>query len=75
MESRQKKLYYVCDSVKELLELDVKQRIKVVSTGVKVFERQDNKDLECAYRLLQEGVPLLQQGVTKQIMKVRGREG
>ena len=41
--ARPKRLYLVSVSVKELLEADVRQQLKVMSTGVKTFERQESK--------------------------------
>ena len=42
-EPRPKKLHYVSEAVKFLLRTDVREALKVVGAGVKVFERQDAK--------------------------------
>lgn len=40
---RPKRLYLVSVAVKELLAADVRNQLKVMSTGVKCFERQESK--------------------------------
>jgi len=41
--TRPKRAYLVAPSVRELLLADRKGQLKVMSTGVKTFERQDSK--------------------------------
>jgi len=41
--TRPKRVYLVAPSVRELLLADRKGQLKVMSTGVKTFERQDSK--------------------------------
>lgn len=57
-EVRPKKLTYVSRGVRLLLLTDVHAQMKVTAAGVKLLERQDNKDnlLSCPYRLAQEGM-------------------
>lgn len=38
-----KRLYYVSKAVQEMLLLDQHERLKVTSTGLKMFERQESK--------------------------------
>ncbi|KAJ1843398.1 tRNA (cytosine-5-)-methyltransferase ncl1, partial [Coemansia sp. RSA 2703] len=56
--STYRSVYYVSDSVRRLMEL-AGQRLRVVNTGIRVFNRNCVKDAGCAYRLVCEGVPQL----------------
>ena len=60
-EPRPKKLTYINSGCKMLLLMDVREQIKVTAGGLKMFERQENKDnlLPCCYRIAQEGLPSL----------------
>jgi hypothetical protein len=51
-----------------LLRTDARESLKVTSVGLKLLERQDNKDklLACCYRLAQEGLPSLLPYITRQ---------
>ncbi|KAJ2507423.1 tRNA (cytosine-5-)-methyltransferase ncl1, partial [Coemansia sp. RSA 2052] len=51
-------VYYVSDSVRELMEL-AGQRLRVVNTGIRVFSRNSVRDAHCPFRLVSEGVPQL----------------
>ena len=65
---RPKKLTYINHGCKMVLLMDEREQLKVTAGGVKLFERQDNKDnlLACCYRISQEGLPLLLPYMTKQ---------
>ncbi|KAJ1814272.1 tRNA (cytosine-5-)-methyltransferase ncl1, partial [Coemansia sp. RSA 2599] len=51
-------VYYVSDSVRELMVL-AGQRLRVVNTGIRVFNRNCVRDADCAFRLVCEGTPQL----------------
>ncbi|KAJ2779096.1 tRNA (cytosine-5-)-methyltransferase ncl1 [Coemansia javaensis] len=51
-------IYYVAEPVRQLMEL-AGQRLRVVNTGIRVFNRNCVKDAGCAFRLVGEGVSLL----------------
>lgn len=59
-------------SVLNVLLADAKEALKVVATGLKVFERQEVRDQgnECPYRLAQEGLPFVLPHVTRQRLAV-----
>lgn len=65
---RPKKLSYLNPGAKLLLRMDVHEQIKVTAAGLKVFERQDTKDvlLSCFYRIAQEGLPYILPYLTRQ---------
>ncbi|KAJ3707327.1 hypothetical protein LUZ61_011032 [Rhynchospora tenuis] len=66
-----KRIYYVSRSVREILKLNLQvgQRLKITSLGLKIFERQTVKDeAACAYRISSEGLQLLLPYLTKQIL-------
>lgn len=68
---RPKRLYFVSSGVKQLLQNDDREALKVTMTGLKVFERQELKDGEqmCRYRIVQDGLPLLLPYVTRQVLQ------
>ncbi|KAL3527620.1 hypothetical protein ACH5RR_012276 [Cinchona calisaya] len=71
--SHVKRIYYVSNSVKEVLELNLLagQQLKIASVGVKMFERQTSKEgtaSPCSFRISSEGLPLILPHVTKQIL-------
>ena len=67
-----RKLVYLGDGPKLLLQMDEKNKLKVVAAGVKVFERQDSKVAQtgesCRYRISQEGTHLVLPHMTKQVV-------
>ncbi|KAL4422857.1 hypothetical protein ABPG75_009054 [Micractinium tetrahymenae] len=67
-DARPKKLHYCGPAVKQLLQMDYREQLKVIGAGVKVLERQDSKDglVACVYRLAQDGLPAALPFVTKQ---------
>lgn len=68
-ESRPKRLNYISSGAKLLLQMDHKERLKVTVAGVKIFERQEdkNKILKCSYRVAQEGLPWILPCATRQV--------
>ncbi|XP_030463257.2 uncharacterized protein LOC115683020 isoform X2 [Syzygium oleosum] len=71
--TRVKRIYYVSESVKELLELNFKvgQQLKITSIGLKMFERQTSREgtsAPCLFRISSEGLPLILPYLTKQIL-------
>lgn len=67
-DARPKKLHYCGPAVKQLLQMDYREQLKVIGAGVKVLERQDSKDglVACVYRLAQDGLPVALPFITKQ---------
>ncbi|KAL0285227.1 UNVERIFIED_CONTAM: hypothetical protein Sangu_2788400 [Sesamum angustifolium] len=70
-----KRIYYVSNSVKEVLELNflAGQQLKIASVGLKMFERQTSKEgasAPCLFRISSEGLPLILPHITKQILYV-----
>ena len=45
------------------------KRLKIVNTGLKLFEYNSRK-CECAYRICQEGLPVIRKFMTKRIISV-----
>lgn len=45
------------------------KRLKVVNTGLKLFEYNSRK-CECAYRICQEGLPMLRPFMTQRVVRV-----
>ncbi|KAF8018484.1 hypothetical protein BT93_H3384 [Corymbia citriodora subsp. variegata] len=71
--TRVKRIYYVSESVQELLELNFKvgQQLKITSIGLKMFERQTSREgasTPCLFRISSEGLPLILPYLTKQIL-------
>ena len=66
-----KKLFYLSHGPKLLLQMDANEQIKVIATGLKMFDRQESKDqdVHCPYRIAQEGLPVLLPYITRQIYK------
>ncbi|KAL3818926.1 hypothetical protein ACJIZ3_004831 [Penstemon smallii] len=68
-----KRIYYISNSVKEVLELNLQggQQLKIASVGLKMFERQsatEGKSAPCTFRISSEGLPLILPHITKQIL-------
>ncbi|KAK2438515.1 S-adenosyl-L-methionine-dependent methyltransferase superfamily protein [Trifolium repens] len=72
--SHVKRIYYVSNFVKDILELNfsVGQQLKITSVGMKMFERQtarEGSSSPCAFRISSEGLPLILPYITKQIIQ------
>ncbi|CAN8314744.1 unnamed protein product [Cochlearia groenlandica] len=68
-----KRIYYVSESVKDVLQLNfaVGQQLKIASVGLKMFERQTAKEglsKPCSFRISSEGLPLILPYITKQVL-------
>ncbi|XP_044484350.1 RNA cytosine-C(5)-methyltransferase NSUN2-like isoform X2 [Mangifera indica] len=68
-----KRIYYVSNSVKDILELNfrVGQQLKITSVGLKMFERQTSREgtaAPCSFRISSEGLPVILPYITKQIL-------
>jgi 16S rRNA C967 or C1407 C5-methylase (RsmB/RsmF family) len=59
-----KVLYFLSDSIKKLIDDGMQQRLTVVNSGLKGFER-NNKECEVRYRLAQEGIHFVAPHMTK----------
>lgn len=69
MDPTPKKVAYISPGSKLLLQMDVEEHLKIIHSGLKMFERQDSKDgkLFCPYRISQEGLPVILPHISKQI--------
>ncbi|KAG7671388.1 hypothetical protein Ndes2526A_g02089 [Nannochloris sp. 'desiccata'] len=67
-DARPKRLSYISPGCKLLLRMDAKEQLKVTAGGLKMFERQENKEklLKTNYRISQEGLPNLLPHMTRQ---------
>lgn len=68
-----KRLYFVSDALLSLLLADEREALKITSTGLKLFERQEMKGKQtstCMYRIAQEGLPFLLPHLTKQRVRL-----
>lgn len=69
-----RKLLYLSDGPKLLMQMDSRSKLKIVNAGVKVFERQDSKGAQmpdsCRYRISQEGIHIVLPHMTKQLVKL-----
>lgn len=64
-------IYYIPDSVLEVMNGDLDERIKVVTSGIKMFERKGNNvGGEMEYRILQDGLPAIARFLTKRKVNV-----
>jgi hypothetical protein len=52
----------------------VKQQLKVIGAGVKMFEKNPTKNGVFDFRLRQEGVPFLLPYMTKRIAKMKSQD-
>lgn len=70
-----KRIYYVSDSVKDVLKLNFLggEQLKITSIGLKMFERQTSKegDNPAMFRISSEGLPLLLPHITKQVISAK----
>lgn len=64
-------IYYIPDSVLEVMNGDLDERIKVVTSGIKMFERKGNNvGGEMEYRILQEGLSVIAPYINKRKIRV-----
>jgi len=65
-----KRIYYLSPAIAATLSEPSNDRLHVVHTGLRVFERNDSgrEDVECRFRLVQEGVDAALPFITKQVV-------
>jgi tRNA (cytosine34-C5)-methyltransferase len=72
--SSSKSIYYLPSVARSIMNGDIYKRLKIVSAGIKVFERCGKGTFagggDCGYRLLQEGVDVIAPFVTKRKISV-----
>lgn len=70
--ARAKRIYYVSKAVSDIVSLNFQtgQHLKMVSAGLKAFERQTLRENSspCAFRITSEGLPGILPHLTKQII-------
>ncbi|XP_069676058.1 tRNA (cytosine(34)-C(5))-methyltransferase [Periplaneta americana] len=54
-EGKKKNIYFTSPAVRDIV-VNNHEKIKLINTGVKTFVRCDNKSMQCAFRLAQEGL-------------------
>ncbi|XP_063975582.1 tRNA (cytosine(34)-C(5))-methyltransferase [Diachasmimorpha longicaudata] len=55
-EGKKKNIYFTSPAIRDIVLLN-ENNVKMINTGVKTFVRCDNKNMKCAFRLAQEGMP------------------
>lgn len=55
LNDKKKNIYFCSDSIREIVQRN-EGHVKIINTGVKSFVRCDNKNMDCAYRMAQEGL-------------------
>lgn len=55
-EGKKKNIYFTSAAIRDIV-LSNENKVKMINTGVKTFVRCDNKNMKCAFRLAQEGMP------------------
>lgn len=68
-EGKKKNIYFTSNAVRDLVLLN-QDKIKLINTGVKVFVRCDNKEMECEFRLAQEGLPIIWPLISGRVVSV-----
>ncbi|CEF97450.1 RNA (C5-cytosine) methyltransferase [Ostreococcus tauri] len=73
-----KRLYYLSQGARDVLTALTKNGknagLQVVACGVRAFERQIVSNVDCAYRITQEGLGTVLPHLSKQIVRVRASE-
>ncbi|XP_077274417.1 tRNA (cytosine(34)-C(5))-methyltransferase Nsun2 isoform X2 [Temnothorax americanus] len=54
-EGKKKNIYFTSPAIRDIV-ISNENRVKMINTGVKTFVRCDNKNMNCAFRLAQEGM-------------------
>lgn len=54
-EGKKKNIYFTSPAIRDIV-LCNEDSVKMINTGVKTFVRCDNKNMQCAFRLAQEGM-------------------
>lgn len=55
---KKKNIYYTSPEIRNVV-LSNEDQIKLINTGVKSFVRCDNKNMDCPFRLAQEGIQVI----------------
>ncbi|XP_066594185.1 tRNA (cytosine(34)-C(5))-methyltransferase isoform X2 [Prorops nasuta] len=55
-EGKKKNIYFTSAAIRDIVICN-ENKVKMINTGVKTFVRCDNKNMKCAFRLAQEGMP------------------
>jgi tRNA (cytosine34-C5)-methyltransferase len=54
-EGKKKNIYFTSAAIRDLIISNM-DKVKMINTGVKTFVRCDNRNMNCAFRLAQEGL-------------------
>ncbi|KAL6260466.1 hypothetical protein P5V15_007991 [Pogonomyrmex californicus] len=54
-EGKKKNIYFTSPAIRDVV-ISNENKVKMINTGVKTFVRCDNKNMNCAFRLAQEGM-------------------
>ncbi|XP_029665514.1 tRNA (cytosine(34)-C(5))-methyltransferase [Formica exsecta] len=54
-EGKKKNIYFTSPAIRDIV-ISNENKVKMINTGVKTFVRCDNKNMNCAFRLAQEGM-------------------
>ncbi|XP_012540943.1 tRNA (cytosine(34)-C(5))-methyltransferase [Monomorium pharaonis] len=54
-EGKKKNIYFTSSAIRDIV-ISNEKKVKMINTGVKTFVRCDNKNMNCAFRLAQEGM-------------------
>ncbi|XP_011170203.2 tRNA (cytosine(34)-C(5))-methyltransferase [Solenopsis invicta] len=54
-EGKKKNIYFTSPAIRDIV-ISNEKKVKMINTGVKTFVRCDNKNMNCAFRLAQEGM-------------------
>lgn len=66
-----KKVYFITHELSRYLHSDAKKELKIISTGCTVFVRNQGKNsanVECIYRVCQDGIRFLLPWLSSRIM-------
>lgn len=60
LNDKKKNIYYCSDSIREIVQRN-EGHVKIINTGVKSFVRCDNRNMNCPFRMAQEGLSTMNQ--------------
>ncbi|ESN96523.1 hypothetical protein HELRODRAFT_68497, partial [Helobdella robusta] len=66
---KKRNIYFVSSVIKQLVQKN-EDKFKFINFGVKILSRSVSKDVECEFRLVQDGLHLLYPYITKRVVKV-----
>jgi hypothetical protein len=67
--AKPKRIYYISESIRKILDDDARGQLRISSVGVKIFEKQASSNVKVAYRITQDGLPAILPLMTKQIFR------